>query len=245
MSVKSALRTLQIFEAFAESRLPMTLSELSRALGAPRSSCLALVSTLCERGYLYRLSGESGYYPTRRWLEQARTIVEADPVSLHVRESLERLRDASGETAIEAALSGGRSLYLDVVESNELIRYTARVGDTKPVHVSASGRALLCMLDDEERRSVAQSLSVLPGETRTRFSRKALMERVAGDLERGWSVNLGEFRSDVMSVAAGFRLHGLPHALVVAAPLGRAMSKVDQLGRLVRTEARALSTRLG
>jgi DNA-binding IclR family transcriptional regulator len=245
MSVKSALRTLQIFEAFAATRAPMTLSELSRALGAPRSSCLALVGTLCERGYLYRLSGESGYYPTRRWLEQARAITETDPVALHVRAALERIRDATGETAIAAVLSGGRALYLDVVESGELIRFTARAGETKPVHVSASGRALLGALDVGQRPGAVQALVVLPGEPRARFSRKALLERVAEEAQRGWSVNLGEHRADVLSVAAGFVAHGLPHALVIAAPLGRAARRVERIGSLVLAEARALSEMVG
>lgn len=245
MSVKSALRTLQIFEAFAGVRAPMTLSELARALGAPRSSCLALLGTLCERGYLYRLSGESGYYPTRRWLEQARAITETDPVSLHVRESLERIRELTGETAIEAVLSGGRALYLDVVESTELIRFTAKAGETKPVHVSASGRALLGALDESQRRAAVQSLVVLPGEPRARFSRKALLDLVADEVRQGWSVNLGEHRVDVLSVAAGFIAHGLPHALVVAAPRGRAEDRVERLGRLLQAEAKSLSGKVG
>lgn len=245
MSVKSALRTLQIFEAFADARAPMTLSELARALDAPRSSCLALVVTLCERGYLYRLSGEAAYYPTRRWLDQARAITEADPVSRHVRASLERIRDLTGETAIEAVLSGGRALYLDVVESTELIRFTARTGETKPVHVSASGRALLGVFDESQRRLAVQSLVVLPGEPRARFSRKAMLDLVAEEVGRGWSVNLGEHRVDVLSVAAGFMAHGLPHALVVAAPRGRAEDRVERFGRLVQAEAKALSGKIG
>jgi DNA-binding IclR family transcriptional regulator len=55
MSVKSALRTLQILEAFAEAARPMSLGEVARAIDAPRSSVLALLATMVERGYLYRV----------------------------------------------------------------------------------------------------------------------------------------------------------------------------------------------
>jgi IclR family acetate operon transcriptional repressor len=189
--------------------------------------------------------GRAAYYPTRRWLDQARAITETDPVSRHVRASLERIRDLTGETAIEAVLSGGRALYLDVVESTELIRFTARTGETKPVHVSASGRALLGVFDESQRRLAVQSLVVLPGEPRARFSRKALLDLVAEEVGRGWSVNLGEHRVDVLSVAAGFMAHGLPHALVVAAPRGRAEDRVERFGRLVQAEAKALSGKIG
>jgi len=245
MSVKSALRTLQILEAFAEARGPMTLSELARAIDAPRSSSLALLTTLSERGYLYRLGGELGYYPTRRWLDRARAVADSDPVAIHVRVSLERLRDLSGETAIDAVLSGEHSLYLDVVESHELVRYTARAGDMKPLHSSASGRALLAVLGEDARRELVAGLWPARGESRARAGRRALLETVAGEAARGWSLNLGEYRPDVISVASGFDLHGTAHALVVAAPFHRVEGRVDEIGKLLRDEARALARRLG
>lgn len=243
MSVKSALRTLQILEAFAESGRPMSLGEVARAIEAPRSSCLALLTTLTERGYLYRVGTAPAYYPSRRWLDLARTVSETDPIAVHIRASLERLRDLTGETAIDAVLATDRSVYLDVVESSELVRYTARAGEAKPLHVSASGRAQLAVLDEETRKAV---VAALPGggAGRARFSRKALLETVAQERLRGWSTNLGEFRPDVISVASGFDLHGTIHSLVIAAPYHRVEAKVDQIGRIVRDEARALAARL-
>ena len=53
ISVKTAARTLDVFECFAEARRPLSLSELARAIEAPVSSCFALIRTLEDRGYLY------------------------------------------------------------------------------------------------------------------------------------------------------------------------------------------------
>ena len=247
MSVKSALRTLQILEAFADAGKPMSLGELARGIDAPRSSCLALLTTLNERGYLYRVGAQQGYYPTRRWLDLARAVSECDPVALHIHAALERLRDASGETAIDAVLANGRSVYVDVVESQELVRYTARPGDSKPLHLSASGRAQLAALDDAACRATVAALPAAgaagtAGEAR--LNRRVLLDTVARDRTRGWSVNLGEFRPDVISVAAGFVLGGTVHSLSIAAPSHRIGSKVERIGRLVRDEARALDAQL-
>ena len=49
--VKSALRTLTVFEVFAQQQAPLTLSELARALGIPISSCHGLIATLQNEGY--------------------------------------------------------------------------------------------------------------------------------------------------------------------------------------------------
>jgi len=243
MSVKSALRTLQILEAFAEAARPMSLGAVARAIEAPRSSALALLATLVERGYLYRVGAAPSYYPTRRWLDLAQAVSENDPVSLRIRETLERLRDLTGETAIDAVLATDRSLYLDVVESRELVRFAAQPGETKPLHLSASGRAQLAVLDEDARKAVVAALPA-GGSGRQRLSRKALLDTVEQERRRGWSTNLGEFRPDVISVAAGFDLHGTVHSLVVAAPRHRAQARVEQIGRLLRDEARALVARL-
>jgi DNA-binding IclR family transcriptional regulator len=56
---------------------------------------------------------------------------------------------------------------------------------------------------------------------------------------QGWSVNLGEYQPDVVSVASGFLLHGEAHA-IVAGPYARVSGRVDALGRLLRDEARQL-----
>jgi IclR family transcriptional regulator, acetate operon repressor len=244
MSVKSALRTLQILETFAAVKRPMTLGEIAGSLAAPKSSCLALLVTLAQHGYMYRSGPGPSWYPSRRWLDGAQVVADHDPIATWVRRALERLRDATGETAIHAVLVDDRSVYLDVVESRELVRYTARVGDTKPLHVSASGRAQLALLDEERLRALVAQLPLDRHSPRSLTSRRALWKEIAETRTRGWSANLGEFRADVASVGAGFGVQDSAHALVIAAPLHRTESRVAAWGRLLRKEADALAGRL-
>src|SRR6185436_164156 len=78
--VKSALRVLTILEYFAAARKPATLSQMSRQLELPKSSCLALLDTLLQSGYLCWLGKDGGYYPTRRWLDLAEVITRSDTI---------------------------------------------------------------------------------------------------------------------------------------------------------------------
>ena len=243
-AVKSALRTLQILEIFADQRRPLTLGELARHMATPKSSCLALLATLAGRGYVYRVGAEGAYYPTRRWLDNASLVAEHDTVAAEVKLSLRRLRDATGETAIDAVLVGDRSVYLDVEESQELVRFTARAGDSKPLHASASGRAQLGVLEPAECQALLRQLTLERITSRTRVTPKALAQTVQEERARGWSANYGEFRPDVISIAAGLRLGATVHSLVVAAPYQRVEKKVDRIGQAVRAEALALARRL-
>ena len=62
MSVKTALRVIEIIETYAREKRA-SLSELARLLDVPVSSCLALIRTLTGLGYLYETGRRQGYYP--------------------------------------------------------------------------------------------------------------------------------------------------------------------------------------
>src|SRR5690606_8030812 len=74
---------------------------------------------------------------------------ENDPIVEISTPLLEELQRKSGETLILGKRQEEEIVYLEVVESNHSIRYSARPGDTKPLHSSAIGKAMLSLLPDE------------------------------------------------------------------------------------------------
>ena len=142
MNVKTADRTLLIFEAFAERCAPMTLSELSRLLEIPVSTCFNLMRTMEARGYLYEVAGRKTYYPTTRWLVKAQMIARHDPVREQLEPFLLALRDETDETVILGKRLGDKVVYLNIIEPEQSIRYTAAVGDLKAMHSTSAGKAL-------------------------------------------------------------------------------------------------------
>ena len=143
MTVRTAVRTLGIFEAFEAEHRPMPLSRLAEQVGIPVSTCHGLIGTLMNRGYLYSVAHTREFYPTRRLLDIAETIVAHDPFLERIRAPLTQLRDRTGETVIVGKRQGDQVLYLDVIEGLHTVRYTARPGEYKPLHSSSIGKALL------------------------------------------------------------------------------------------------------
>ena len=143
MAVTAVERVLDIFEAFHKVQKPLSLTGLAEITGIPKSSCHAIVGTLTARGYLYSLTRPRALYPTRRFLDIARTIHENDPFVERVMPLLERLGEASRETVILGKRQGDAVIYLQVVESPHPIRYSAKPGEFKPLHSSSIGKALL------------------------------------------------------------------------------------------------------
>jgi IclR family acetate operon transcriptional repressor len=233
--VKSAKRVLEILRFFVQEKSPASLARISSALSFPKSSCLALLETLMAEGYAYQADGR--YYLTSRWLHEAQVVAEHDQLAPRLRPTLERLRQSLGETVILAKLAGTRVLYLDVVEADHVLRFSAHVGQGKAVHASASGRALLSTLPPDELAALARTIDYQAFTAHTLTDPRALIAAVERGRQRGWHVNLSEHQADTVSVAVPVQLHGVTVALVVGAPTSRAAERIDDIGQALAQAA--------
>jgi IclR family transcriptional regulator, acetate operon repressor len=229
-----------MFEAFAERGEPLTLSELARVLAIPVSTCFNLMRTLQARGYLYEVGGRKTFYPTARWLVKSMAIARHDPVQQQLQRHLERLRDDTGETVILGKRVGERVIYLSVVEGAHTIRYTANVGDLKPLHSSAAGKALLGALPPSERESLVSRLKLARVTPATITQRAQLLREVEEGVKRGHFVTRAENVADVMAVAAPVTVGGDNYAIVVAGPIHRVDPKAQAHARRLAAVCRAI-----
>ena len=76
--VRTAERTLSLFEVFEKVRQALNLAEIAKAMDLPLSTCRNLVGTLLERGYMYSLSQKKPLYPSREILHIVENIVAHD-----------------------------------------------------------------------------------------------------------------------------------------------------------------------
>ena len=221
MHVKTAGRTLDLFEAFARERRPLSLSQLARAIGAPVSSCFGIVRTLEARGYLYEVKARGGFYPTKLLFEHARVIASHDPLADRFVPLLEKLRDQTGETVLVSKRLDRQAVYLEVLESPHSIRYSPKVGEFRPLHASAGGKALLGSLAPAVRNELLTGMKLPRVTSRTITSRAAL----EADLERGrahgWYLTRGETGADLMAVAVPVAVNGEIYSVALAGPMHR------------------------
>ncbi|MSQ55238.1 MAG: IclR family transcriptional regulator [Betaproteobacteria bacterium] len=221
MPVKSADRTVQILETFAAAGEPLGVSELGRRLAIPVSACYGLLRSLEQRGYLYELGPRKGWYPTLRWLQQARLVAARDPVLERVSSLLDALCAATGETVVLGKRSGSTVTYLNVVESGNPIRYSAQIGDRKPLHSSAAGKALLGAMAPDARAALLATLKLARVTPNTIVKRDLLEKDLAAGAQRGWYATRGENVADVHAIAAPVKIDGETYALVLAGPANR------------------------
>jgi len=233
VAVTAVERVLDILETFQTSQKPLSLTDLAEMAGIPKSSCHAIVGTLTARGYLYSLTRPRALYPTRRMYDIARDIHEKDPLVERMMALLERLRDASRETVILGKRQGDAVIYLQVVESQHPIRYSAKPGEFKPLHSSAIGKALIGSLKEPELRTVLEGRDLHAATQATLTDSDTLIADVLESRRRGYFLTRGENVPDVWAVSAFLTVSSETLAVAIAGPRNRMENSVAECAQLL------------
>jgi IclR family transcriptional regulator, acetate operon repressor len=227
---RSALRGLEVFEAFKNAGRPLSLSEAARLTDMPISTCHGVFKALEQRGYLYFIAGRDAY-PTRRLWDLAQNINEHDPVVQRLEPALLKLRDEADETIILGARNGAAVLYLLVLESSQPIRYSSAAGERKPLHSSGIGKVMLGAMSPDELDAWLAPSALKKVTDRTIVSGARLKADLAESRTRGYYVTHGENVSDVMAVAAPLKMGGSTFGVAIAGPLQRMAAKEAALAK--------------
>ncbi len=236
VSVTAIERVLDILETFQSTQRPLSMTELADAIEIPKSTCHAIVQTLMARGYLYSLTRPRALYPTRRLHDVARDIIAHDPFVGRATPALERLRDATQETVILGKRQGDAVLYLQVVEGQHPIRYTAKSGEFKPLHSSSIGKALLGGLKEPDLRASLEGRDLPAITSTTKTDAESLIKEIRSSRKAGYFVTRGENVIDVWAVATLLTLNGETFGIAVAGPRNRMeRSLLEHARQLVST----------
>ena len=239
----STLRVLDIFEAFATRKRPLTLSQLAEAVSAPVSSCYGVVKAMEERGYLHCVSDRKDWYPTARMLQNTKEIEEGESLIARFLPVLTELRNVTRETIIvgQAANANNSIIYLSVLEGLQAIKYTAEVGDRKPLHSTAIGKVVLGAMTDDARMKVLKRLK-LEAVTSETFSEPELVNKdILAGLERGYQMTKGENVVDVGAIAMPLRRLGRTFGIAIAGPVHRLVPREADLAGLLKAACEKLA----
>jgi DNA-binding IclR family transcriptional regulator len=249
-SPQSVTRVIRLLEALCVSSEPVSLADLSRRLKTPKSSLAALLRGLADEDLVVATEGAwrlgPGAFGLGSALTEARRRLQSSDL---VRDGMRRLAARSGETVLLAVgdQDHGMITYVDLVESSNVVRYTVSIGDRRPFYATAAGRVLLSTCSPAAVETYLKRVAparLAPG---TEIDPAVLADVVEQARAAGYAQTVDQAAEGVTGTAAVVRdaAGGVVGALVIAAPSARAAGRLEDLARLVRDEAAAISRSLG
>lgn len=234
-------RTLDFIELFAAERRPLSLSDISRLLGIPASSCHDVLRALLARGYIYEIGPRAGFYPTVRLLNLAKAISEHDPILLRAELLLRKVRDTIDESVSLAKAGKANATYLLVFEPSHPLRFIVDAGgQVRSLHATSAGKAYLGSLPPDQFEAWLKIAKLFPMTAKTIRSKQELRDDIEASKRRGYFLNQAESFEDATTVSALFRWQGADYIVTIAGPTSRMAGKLDQAIKLVMETCKTL-----
>ncbi len=247
--ISSALRTLQVLRAFADTPYRLGLAEVMARLGLERNQAYRSLKTLEAAGFL--AATEDARFtlgPAAAELQFAATRSAGASLMEVAGPLMDRLSEETGETVHLFMRAGDRALCVDKRDSTQSVRLVSVLGRSFPLHAGAVPKAMLAHLPEREREAVLARLAELPRYTdRTVLDRARLDALLAQVRAQGYAVSDEDFDSAARGVGAA--VFGAEGEVVGGISVGGPSYRVgeDELARyaqLVRAAAEEISRRL-
>lgn len=212
-------RPLYLLGFFSEERPFWGLSELARASGLAKATCLRSLRALENHGLVAR-DGER-YRLGTQLLHLGALVKAAYPARQVALPLMDALREATGQSVQWVVRDGQEGVYLEVLEARSRVRLYIALGRRAPLYAGASTRLLLAFAPAEVQRAVFQ-------QERRRYTPATPVEkaRLQGLLKHtrqvGFAASFGELE---------------PHSAELAAPVRGASGEVLAALSLAGAEA--------
>ena len=140
-------RGLAILEVLARSRSGLTLSQLTRSLGLPKSSVYCLLRTFEVSGYLHRVDRK--YRVSLRICDLARHALNGIALREYARPFLKRLAESTHLTVHLAVMEQSACVLIEKIAPLGADRTATWVGKQLGLHCTAIGKSFAAHLDDD------------------------------------------------------------------------------------------------
>ncbi len=174
---QSFARNIGVLQQIADASSAPTRADLMKVCGLTRPTLYRVIASLQSEG-LIEATSDNRYKLGGRLVSLARQSLAQNDVRKIAEPFLTHLRDETGETVHLAIRSGEELVYIDKMESREVVRMGSTIGTRVPFHSSGVGKAFLSALPTAEAEQMINTLALEKVTAFTTTHREALRETV-------------------------------------------------------------------
>ncbi len=247
--IQAVSHALDLLEQFHGDIDELGVTELSKRLKLHKNNVFRLLATLESRGYIEQNRATENYRLGLKALELGQTFIKQMGLLRQARPILDRMVEECNETAYVSIFKENHIVYLDVVETNLTVRVVSRVGSRLPAYCTASGKAHLAFMSDEEFESTMAEQNLVQHTPTTLANIDSLKKELEEVRTKGYAIDNEELDPGVRCIAAPIRdyTRRIVGAVSISGPNMRLDDKrlEDEVIPMILRAGEDLSTRLG
>lgn len=150
------VKVARVFDCFNTMNTELSLAQLSRLCGMPKTTMVNIIRTLETEGYLDRVANTPNYKLGLKFLEKSYYVQEALPIIRLAAPYLEELLEETGQNVYLTTHRDGQLLYLhNCLKYSNKVKYSA-AGRMLPLHSTAAGKAMMSHMSREEIEQIVR-----------------------------------------------------------------------------------------
>ena len=221
-SIRAVERALDVLMCFTSQTPELSMTQISELVGINKSTVHRLLATLEGKRFVERDPTTGAYRLGIRLIQMAFLTMEHNDLRRLATPFLHDLCDQYHENVNLSVLDDTDVVYVDVIESAQRIKLAASPGQRLPAFCTASGKAILAFVPEENVKSILER-GMSRYTQNTILSQKAFFENIQEARERGFALSEQEFEEGINAIAAPiYNNNGNPIASVsIAGPAYR------------------------
>lgn len=207
---KGASRTpgLRVLKALTwivqEKSQEVGVREMAVGLGLSPSTAHRLLSELVKADFVKHNPHSGRYSLSLEFLRLAHLTIAHVSLQQVALTHMRRLTDACNETSLLGVYDSMRQemMFLAMIESSHPLRYSIDLNKWLPVHVGASGLAIMANLSSDEISMIIDRTRLAPLTSRSITERYRLEAELQKIRERGYAITRGQRTPDAVGLGA-------------------------------------------
>lgn len=242
--IGSLEKGIKILEAIIDNG-ELTVTQAANVLKINRASAHRFITTLRDLGYV-RKNQHNNYEATFKMLEMGMKQADKFEIRRIAKPVMRDLAAEFDETVNLGVLDQGQVVYLDKVESRELLRMDSGVGTTCNPFATALGKAMTAFLPEDEKNIILANTDLPQITPHTITDKNRLDKELLKIRRQGYAVDNEELALDLYCIGAPiFDFNGYPsYAMSLSGPARRMKSLKDIPQKLLEA-TKILSKQLG
>lgn len=238
---RTAQRTVEILELIASSDEDLTLNEIAKALGIPKTSAFDILETLVALNMLYIKEhglktyaiGVKAYVIGSNYSRTSLLLNSSAPI-------IKELSNKTGLTVLIAKENTSDVIFTSKQEPLKKIIATPEIGERSYLHCTGVGKAILAFSQDQARLLKNIKLPMLTDKTLT--LKNELKKELSKIKDQGYAISDRENEEHIFSIGAPiFDFNGIASAAIEVVGLYKESYDPTEAINLVKEAADEIS----